>query len=295
MKGLSISFGRKVFLFLDYVFLTVLAFLCLSPMIHVLALSFSSSNAAMAGYVKFWPVQFTMAAYEFVASRPAFLKSLLIAFERIAIGVPVNMLLTILIAYPLSRNVQSFRYRKFFAWFFVITILFNGGLIPWYITIYKTGLIDSIWSLVLPGAVPVFNVIILLNFFKGLPDEIAEAAFVDGAGHWTILWKIYVPLSMPAIATLVLFCVVGHWNSWFDGLILMNNPTHYPLQSYLQTVIVSHDLTVFSPSDYAKFAEVSDRTSKAAQIFLGALPVLAVYPFLQRYFMTGIVLGSVKG
>lgn len=291
----SSSFGRKVFIIIDYIFLAFIAVLCLAPIIHVLAISFSSSSAASAGYVKFWPVKFTLTAYNFVASKPPFLKSLVVAFERVAIGVPINMILTVLIAYPLSRSLESFRFRKWYAWFFVITILFNGGLIPWYITIYKTGLLNSIWALVLPGAVQVFNIIVLLNFFKGLPDEIGEAAFIDGASHWTSLWKIYVPLSMPALATLVLFSTVGHWNSWFDGLILMNNPDRYPLQSYLQTVIVGHDLTLLSASDMSKFSEVSDRTSKAAQIFLGALPILAVYPFLQRYFMTGIVLGSVKG
>jgi putative aldouronate transport system permease protein len=292
-KNLSLS--RKIFFSLDYAFLIILAVLCLVPMIHVLALSFSTSNAAAAGYVKLWPVNFTLKSYDFVSSKPQFLMALVVSLKRIAIGIPINMLLTALIAYPLSMELSKFRARKIFAWFFVITILFSGGLIPWYITIYRLDLINSIWALVLPGAVPVFNVIILLNFFKGLPDEIADAAFIDGAGHWRILLDIYVPLSVPAIATLTLFCIVGHWNSWFDGLILMNNPKNYPLQSYLQTVVVAHDFSTLSTKDMAQFAQVSDKTSKAAQIFLGALPILIVYPFLQRYFITGIVLGSVKG
>lgn len=291
----SLSPGRKIFLSLDYIFLISIAILCLIPMIHVLALSFSSNSAATAGYVKLWPIGFNLKSYEFVTSEPSFLRAMLISIKRIALGVPINMLLTIITAYPLSKSIQKFKYRKWYTWFFVITILFHGGLIPWYMTIYKTGLIDSIWALVIPGAVSVYNIIILLNFYKGLPEEIEEAAFIDGAGHWIILWIIYVPLSIPAIATLLLFSIIGHWNSWFDGLILMNTTNKYPLQSYLQTVIVAHNFTIVSTKNLKDLSEISDRTSKAAQIFLGALPILVVYPFLQKYFMTGMVLGSVKG
>jgi hypothetical protein len=128
-----------------------------------------------------------------------------------------------------------------------------------------------------------------------LSSEIEEAAFIDGAGHWTALWRIYVPLSLPALATLVLFCSVNHWNSWFDGIILMNRMEHYPLQSYLQTVIVQQGMRRITIQDMQEMAGVSDRTNKAAQIFIGALPILLLYPFLQRYFMSGIVMGSVKG
>lgn len=133
------------------------------------------------------------------------------------------------------------------------------------------------------------------NFFKEIPNEIEEAAFIDGAGHWTILWKIYLPSSLPALATITLFSVVNHWNSWFDGLILMNSPNKYPLQSYLQTIVINTDLKLTSIQDAKDLTEVSDRTTKAAQIFLGAVPILLVYPLLQKYFMSGMVLGSVKG
>jgi putative aldouronate transport system permease protein len=174
-------------------------------------------------------------------------------------------------------------------------MLFSGGLIPWYMTIKMTGIIDTFWALLLPGAVPIFNVILLLNFFKSLPDEIEEAAEMDGAGRWQALWRIAVPLSAPAVATLTLFCIVTHWNSWFEGLILMNTPSHYPLQSYLQTVIVGRDLSLLTSADIARWADISDRTSKAAQVFVAMVPVLLVYPFLQKYFAEGIVMGSVKG
>jgi len=136
--------------------------------------------------------------------------------------------------------------------------------------------------------------ILLLNFFRGLPKELEEAAYMDGAGHWTTLWRIFVPLSTPVLATITLFATVHHWNSWFDGLIFMNSPMNYPLQSYLQTVVIQQDLSANTNVDLDSLAEISDRTAKAAQIFLGALPILLVYPFLQRFFVKGIVLGSVK-
>jgi putative aldouronate transport system permease protein len=205
------------------------------------------------------------------------------------------MALTILIAYPLSKEKRSFRFRNLYAWFFVITMLFNGGLIPWYMTIKTTGIIDTFWALILPGAVPVFNVILMLNFFKSLPPELDESALMDGASPWQTLWKIALPLSAPAVATLTLFCIVTHWNSWFDGLTLMNNPQNYPLQSYLQTVIINKDITLMTSLDAATLSSVSERTAKAAQAFVAALPVLMVYPFLQKYFAEGIMLGSVKG
>ncbi|GGD48570.1 carbohydrate ABC transporter permease [Paenibacillus nasutitermitis] len=289
------SFGRRLFIGFNYLFLCLLSVLCLLPLIHVLAVSFSSSGAAQAGYVTFWPVEFSLSSYEFVLKKPAFPQAILVTLKRVGIGVVVNMLLTIMVAYPLAKDNKKFPLRTFYAWVFVVTILFSGGLIPLYMTIKYTGIMDTIWALVLPSAVPVFNVILLLNFFRGLPKELEEAAFIDGAGHWTTLWRIFVPLSTPALATVTLFATVNHWNSWFDGLIFMNSPEHYPLQSYLQTVVINRDLSLVSSSDMASLSEVNDRTAKAAQIFLGSLPILIVYPFLQRFFMKGIVLGSVKG
>lgn len=286
--------GRRLFVIVNYTFLISISLLCLLPLIHVLALSFSSSAAATAGYVKFWPVEFTTNSYQFVLKKPEFLASVWVSVQRVVLGTLVNMVLTVLLAYPLSKEVKAFRMRTLYVWIFFLTILFSGGLIPWYMVIKETGLLNTIWALIIPGAVPVFNVILLLNFFRGLPKELEEASFIDGAGHWTTMWRIFVPLSLPALATITLFAMVGHWNSWFDGLILMNSPDNYPLQSYLQTVVIRRDLSLVSQSSLADLANVSDRTSKAAQIFMGALPILLVYPFLQRFFMKGIVLGSVK-
>jgi len=288
------STSGKLFNAANAVFLLVLAILCLLPLVNVLAVSFSSSAAASAGLVKLWPVDFTWKAYEYVLQKPEFLRAFTVSVERVAIGTVLNMLLTITLAYPLSKEPSAFIGRLFYVWFFVVTMLVSGGLIPWYLIIQQLGMLGSIWALVLPGAVNVFNVVLLLNFYRGLPRELEEAAFVDGAGHWKILWSIYVPLSLPALATLILFTMVGHWNSWFDGLILMNSPTDYPLQSYLQTVVINRDLSLITMADAETLAMVSDRTMKGAQIFLAALPIICVYPFLQRFFIKGIVMGSVK-
>jgi putative aldouronate transport system permease protein len=288
------SMSRKIFVGFNYSILTILAILCLLPLIHVLAVSFSSSSAASAGYVKLWPVEFTLDSYKYVLGKEEFFRSIMMTIRRVSVGLVVNMVLTILVAYPLSKEVEKFRWRTIYAWVFVFTMLFNGGLIPLYMTIRYTGILDTVWALVLPQAVPIFNMILLLNFFRGLPKELEEAAFMDGAGHWKTLWKIFVPLSAPALATVTLFTMVNHWNSWFDGLIFMNSPKNYPLQSYLQTVVIQHNFTSASLESIAELQKISDRTFKSAQIFLGALPILLVYPFLQRFFMKGIVLGSVK-
>lgn len=289
------GWGRRIFLGVNGLLLVGFALACLLPIVHVAAVSLSSSAMAGAGFVGLVPRQFTTAAYRFALSRPQFLRSLIVSVERVALGGFVNMLLTLLTAYPLSKSVRVFRFRTWYAWFYVATMFVSGGLIPTYMVIKSARLFDTVWALVLPGALPVFNTILLLNFFRQLPREMEEAALVDGASHWTVLWRIYVPLSLPALATLVLFALVGHWNAWFDGLLYMNRPENYPLSSYLQTVVVRRDVTSLTLSDFKEIALISDRTFKAAQIFVGMLPILLVYPFLQRYFVTGLTLGSVKG
>jgi putative aldouronate transport system permease protein len=257
-----------------------------------MAISFSSSSAVAVGLVKLWPVDFTLRSYKYILDNPAFLHSIGVSVERVFLGGAVNMLLTLLLAYPLSKEAQGFRFRTLYVWLFVFTMLFNGGLIPTYITVKETGLIDRIWAMVLPEAVPVFNVILLLNFIRALPKELEESAFIDGAGYWRVLRSIIIPLSLPSIATVGLFTIVNQWNSWFDGLIYMNSQIKYPLSTYLQTVVINQDMV--ASANLNDLLEISDRTAKAAQIFLGSLPILMVYPLLQRYFMTGIVMGSVK-
>lgn len=289
------TLGRKAFQIFNTVMLIFLALICLLPLLNILAISFSSSAAAGSGLVRFLPVDFSLKSYEFVLQKAEFWQSFWVAVKRVAVAVPISLLLTILMAYPLSRMDSKFRGRKIYTGILLFTMLFSGGLIPWYMAIADLNLIDSFWALVLPNAVSAYNTVILMNFFRQLPVELEEAASIDGASHWRILFQIIVPLSKPAIATIALFCIVTNWNSWFDGLLLMNSPSKYPLQSYLQTVIVNQDMSLMSASDILALGEVSNRTQKAAQAFVAALPILCVYPFLQKYFTEGLVVGSVKG
>ncbi|MBY0219056.1 carbohydrate ABC transporter permease [Paenibacillus illinoisensis] len=292
------SRAYRWFLGFNYVILTILALLCLFPIVNILAISFSSSDAVKAGNVTFWPVDFTLSSYKYILENQQFLHSFGTSLLRVVLGVGTNLIFTILVAFPLSKEASRFRSRTFYAWIFVFTMLFSGGLIPGYLVVKEAGLLDSIWALILPGAVPIFNVLLMLNFFRGLPKELEEASWMDGAGHFRTLWSIYLPISLPSIATITLFAMVGHWNAWFDGMIYMKSPEHYPLATYLQsmlqqvTMIQSEMMTL---EDATLLNQVSDRTTQASQIFLSVIPILLVYPFLQRYFVHGLVVGSVKG
>nr|WP_211184447.1 carbohydrate ABC transporter permease [Paenibacillus lemnae] len=270
-----------------------LAVLCIVPLIHVLAISFSSKAAADASLVGLWPVEFSIEAYKKTMNNPAFLRSILISVARTVLGTAVTLAVTFLAAYPLSKDNSVFRSRSFYSWLFVFSMIFNGGLVPFYIVIQKLGLINSFWVLVLPATVNTFLVILMLNFFRGIPKELEEAALIDGAGHFKTLFRIYLPVSLPSIATIALFSMVFHWNSWFDGLLYLNDSRDFPLATFLQTVIIQRDMSSMSMSPQ-EMELISQTTVNAAQIFIGALPILLVYPFLQRFFVKGMTLGSVK-
>ena len=291
------SIGRRVFQVINTVLILAITISCIVPIINVLAISFSSSEAIIANQVKLLPVRFTLDAYSYVMKNAKFWSAALISLERVLLGVPISLALTIIAAYPLSKSELRFRARKWYVAFFIIPMVFNGGLIPTYYVISKLGLIDTIWALVLPTAVNIFNVVLMMNFFRNIPGELEESAMLDGAGQWRILWKIYLPLAKPSVATITLFCLVTHWNSWFDGLIYSNYTVHYPLQSYLQTIVTSTKEAVFE-GDVTLIMEMLNLNSqniKSAQIFISMLPLLVFYPFLQKYFTTGLTLGSVKG
>ena len=283
------------FTIINYIITGFLGLICLIPLIHVFAISLSSSAAATGGLVTLWPVDFTLESYAYVARRAAFWRSMGVSVMRVAIGVSLNMFFCIMCAYPLSKAKDQFRCRSIYAWYFFITMLVSGGLIPLYMVIRETGLLGTIWALVIPGAVPVYNIVLLLNFFRGIPSEIEEAAIVDGANQWTILWRIFVPTSTAALATVALYSTVYHWNDWFSGILYLKLPEQYPLQSYLRSVVIDMKLNNMGAQDWQALALVSDKTVKCAQIFLASLPILCVYPFLQKYFVKGMVLGSVKG
>lgn len=295
MAAIKPSSGYRVFSVFNLIFLWGLAILCLIPILNVFAMSMSSSMAIQLGKVSIWPVEPNVIAYGFLIKNEKFWRSMLVTIERIVLGGTINMLLTFIVAYPLSRSSRVFPARTRYAWYFLFTILFGGGLIPGFLVVKYTGLVNSIWALVIPGAVPVFNIILLLNFFRQLPKEMEEAAFMDGCGHWRLLFQIFIPTSLPAIATISLFTLVGHWNEWFSAIIYMRRTEMYPLQTYLQNVVLSSTFKVTNPSDADILNKLSNRTISSAQILIGMLPIMMVYPFVQKYFVKGIVLGAVKG
>lgn len=287
--------ARKVFRVCNAVFFILYALLCLIPIIHIISMSFSASTAVSSGKVTLFPVEPTLKSYEYVLKKSEFWRAFRVSLVRVVLGVCVNMLMVILAAFPLSKTRQDFCARTVFVWFFMITMLFSGGMIPSFMIVKYTGLLNTIWALILPGAVPVFNVVLLMNFFKAVPKELEESAFMDGAGYGRILFQIYLPVSLPALATLTVFALVTHWNSWFDGMIYMSDAKNYPMQTYLQSIMVSTNTKLMTKAQAQLLRLISDRTLKAAQIVIATVPILLVYPFLQKYFVAGMTLGSVKG
>jgi putative aldouronate transport system permease protein len=288
------SWTSRLFDMTNIVLLLLFGLACLLPMMHIVAVSLSNRAASMGGYVTLWPVGFTLQNYEEIFKAAAVYKAFLISVQRTVFGTAINMVLTILAAYPLSKSNRELRGRDVFMWVLVIAMLFNGGLIPWFLVIRNLGLLNSLWALILPGALPIWNVILLMNFFRDIPQELEEAAIIDGASYWNTLFYIYLPLSVPALATLILFASVTHWNSWFDGMILIMDNAKYPMMTFLRTVVVDMNLQILSINSDDIY-NLSDRSVRAANILVATLPILIVYPFLQRYFIHGIRLGAVKG
>ncbi|MFC5403120.1 carbohydrate ABC transporter permease [Cohnella soli] len=281
----------RLFTVFNNALLGLIAIGCLLPMFHLLMVSLSSTAPANAGLVTFWPKGFTLEAYSKTFGNANFLSSLWVSVKRTVFGTGLALLVNTAAAYALSKDARIFRGRTVYMWYFVFTMLFTGGLVPGYVLILKLGLMNTLLALILPGLVTVYNVILLLNFFRNVPKDLEEAAFIDGAGYLRSFVAIYLPISLPAIATISLFTMVGHWNAYFDGLIYIKESENLPLASFMQTIIVQADMTKFDP---AMVANMSQRTIRASQIFIGALPILIVYPFLQRYFVKGISIGGVK-
>ncbi len=290
--------ANRIFHFVNIFILAVVSLLCVLPFINLLAISFSDSAAVAAGAVGFTPVDFTLSAYEYALKGGKFIRALFISFERVFLGVGLNLILMVLTAYPLSKTRKKVAGRNIYMVYFVITMLVSGGMIPTYLVVTGLGLKDTIWALILPGALPVYNMVILMNFMRGIPEEIEEAAAIDGASPFQILTRVLLPILKPALATVGLFCIVTHWNDWFSGMIYMNNPDNYPLQTYLQSLLQNFEQLLRTQSSQdiqALLAQMDARTGRAAQLFLGAIPVMVICPFLQKYFTKGLVLGSVKG
>jgi putative aldouronate transport system permease protein len=282
---------------IDIVVTVVLVTLALStilPLWYTLCLSLSDKSAAAAGLVTLWPVGFNLTSYQSIVGDVQFFNSFWISIQRVVLGTGAELIATLLMAYPLSKSVRQFPARNVIMWFLIFAWLFSGGLIPWYQTMKSIGMINNIWGLVLGNSLPIFNVILAVNFFRNLPKEIEEAALIDGAGPWQIFLQIYLPLSKPMIATIALFSMVYHWNEFFNGLVLSTRQAYYPLQTYIQQQIVVINTATLTQDQIQMLNEISNQTLNAAKIFIAMIPILLIYPFLQKYFIQGITLGSVK-
>ena len=229
-----------------------------------------------------------------VFSNQTFLNSFVISVVRTLLGTAINLAMVILAAYPLSKEESELKGRNVLIWFFTLPMLISGGLIPTFLLIKQLNLIDNLWALILPGCVPTFYVIMMMNFFRGISKSLSESASIDGASEFVIMTRIMLPLAMASIATITLFSMVNHWNEWFGGMIYMNSSEKWPLQTLLRQMLKSVDATMFSSADLMKIKQLSSRSFQSAQIIFATVPILLVYPFMQRYFISGLTIGSVK-
>ncbi len=293
---MRLSRGEQIASTINYVILGLFALLALAPFVHVLAQSFSSHHAITSGKVSLWPVEFTLESYSRVLNEQEFLNSFKISVLRTVVGTVVNVILTCLLAYPLSK--AYIKGRSTIMFLIVFSMMFGGGMIPTFLVVKGTGLLNTFWAFVIPGAISAFNVIIIRNFFQSVPAELEESAKIDGGSNLGILFRIVIPLSMPAIATITLFHAVGHWNAFFDTVLYVTNRKLFPLQVYLRELIMFNSSGIDNNSGYSANMDstlLALESIKAAALIASTIPILIVYPFLQKYFVKGIMLGSVKG
>ena len=292
-KGIVSNMGKGAI----YLIVFLLGMICLLPLLNIVAVSFSGSAAVAANRVGIFPVDFTVAAYEKILGDHQFWRSFGISVARVVLALLLNLILIMLMAYPLSKSKREFKGRNIYMDLLIFAMLFNGGMIPTYIVIKNLGLLNTIWALILPGAVPIFSVIMVMNFFMGVPKALEEAAVIDGATPLQVLTKVYLPCSKPVIATIALFSIVGSWNDFFSGLLYMTKVNNYPLQTYIQSLNVKLEDMLNaggSISSLVNIMDVSAQNLNAAKIVVSVIPLLLIYPLLQKYLITGIVVGSVK-
>ena len=276
-------------------FILLVVLICVLPFINVAAISFSSKSAILRGDVTFWPVEFTTMAYEAIFSDKALVGSLWYTIKLTVIYTVIAMVMTILMAYPLTK--KRLRGRQFFSFLALFTMYFSGGTIPIYLNVKEFGLLDTMWSLIIPGVLSTYNMIIMKSFFASLPGELEEAATIDGANDFQILLQVYLPLSLASIATLTLFYAVGKWNSFADAKYYITTRALQPLQLKLYNIIkgaTAVDVTAIEGGANANSQNISESIESATIIF-ATLPILVVYPFVQRYFVSGVTIGAVKG
>lgn len=288
------TLSRKGFVFFNTIFLTLLSLVCLYPIIYVTFASFSDSSELMAhSGLLFAPLKFNLNAYYSVFKNPSILTGYRNTLFILLVGTIYSVTLTSLGAYVLSR--RNFLMRNFFMMAITFTMFFNGGLIPFYMIVKKVGLYDSLLSLIIPLGISTYNLIIMRTSFAAVPTELEEAALIDGAGHWTILFKIYLPVSKAIIAVMVLYYGVGLWNGWFYSMIFLADRSKFPLQLILREILIQNDTSsVMSGVGVEDGFSVAESV-KYAVIVIGTLPILCIYPFVQKYFVKGVMIGAVKG
>lgn len=283
-----------VFDVMNYIFLGLFAAAAVLPFIYVISGSFATDAELTKRAVFLIPETFSIAAYEFIFSTNTILKSIGVSMYVTVFGTAVNLFFTVTMAYPLAR--RGLMGRNTVLNLVVFSMLFGGGMIPTYLVIRELSLLDSYWALILPGAISAFNLIIVKNFFQELPPGLEEAAKIDGCTELGLLWRIVLPLSKPVLATFTLFYAVGHWNDFFAALLYINDPGKWPLQVLLRQIVLlsqaaAGDLNAMDPN----FVKPPDQSIKMAVIVVGTVPILLVYPFLQKHFAKGVLIGSIKG
>lgn len=292
----SKSFSDRTFGVFTYVIITLMTLLCLLPLLHMVALSFRDKEAVSAGRVGIWPMGFNLEAYKMILSDQQYFRSFGVSVARVVVGTIYNIITTVLFAFPLAHEKKQWPSRNLYMLFMLFTMMFgNGGLVPWYFTIKKVGMLGTFWALVIPGGVAFGHVILLMNAMRNLPKSLRESAELDGAGYMSLLFRIYLPLTIPTLAVIVLYCVVGHWNEFFAARILIKKMEQLPLQSYIYSLRMTEThLSTLRTTELMKLETLSGRAFDAAKIVVATVPILLIYPVIQRFFVGGITLGTVK-
>ena len=293
------SLSSRILDIVIYVSLILLMIVTLYPIIYIFSVSVSSTTAYESGRVVFLPVEFNLEAYDVILKAGTIPRSFVNSVIYTVVYTIVSLFMTTTMAYPLSRSKDRVAFKGFFSKLVIFTMFFNAGIIPNYLVVKGLGLMDSMWALILPSAISTYNLVVMRSFFEGIPDDLEEAAFIDGANEITIFWKIMLPLSKAALATVGLFYGVYMWNSWFNAMLYLQSDTKFPLQLIIRQIIMQNQMA----AELAAMGDTSmmtDQTTnsvslKYATLFLSILPMLAVYPFIQKYFVKGVMVGSVKG
>ena len=286
------SLGSYSFDVVNVVLLLGVVFVTLYPMYYILIVSFSDGKEVLLGRVRFWPRGINLQSYQMVLRDDTVIRSLFNSILYTSVGTLINLVLSTLCAYPLSR--RDFSGRKLLTLYVAITMFFQGGLIPLYLVVLQLGLLDTMWAIVLVPAINQFYMFIMRTYFQGQPTALHEAAIIDGANDIQILARIVVPLAKPIMATMLLFYAVQHWNSFFPALIYLSDRERFPIQLILRAMVIEGDVANMQV-EFQDDERIVDTTVKYAIIMVSTVPILLLYPFLQRYFVKGMMIGSLKG